>query len=415
MAAEDFKIYGYRWVVLAVFMGVIAVNQLAWITFAPITSVSAKYYGVDDLSIGLLSMSFMIVYIIVSIPASWVIDTYGFRMAVSIGALLTGVFGLTRSLAGDNYTLVLISQIGIAVGQPFILNALTKVAARWFPILERATASGLGSLAMYLGIAIGMMLTPWLVLNYSINSMLMIYGITALVAAVFFLIFAREHPPTPASPPGQEERSLVFDGLKQMMRMRDFLLLLVIFFIGLGVFNSVTTWIEDILRPRGFSILQAGVIGGLMVVGGILGALVLPLLSDRYRRRVPFIIISLAAATLGLVGIAFLENYTLLLLSAFVMGFFLLSAGPIGFQYGAEITYPAPEGTSNGMLLMMGQISGIIFILGMDSFKNPDTGSMNASLLVLAGLMLVGILLATRLKEAPLLVGDVSNGENADD
>ena len=406
MSTENFKIYGYRWVVLAVFMGVIAVNQLAWITFAPITGVAAKNYGVSDLSIGLLSMSFMIVYIIVSIPASWVIDTYGFRIAVSIGAILTGVFGLTRGLVGDNYTLVLISQIGIAIGQPFILNALTKVAARWFPILERATASGLGSLAMYLGIVIGMMVTPWLVLNYSINTMLLFYGIAALVAAGFFLIFSREHPPTPASPPGQEERSLVFDGLKQMMRMRDFLLLLAIFFIGLGVFNSVTTWIEDILRPRGFSILQAGVIGGLMVVGGILGALVLPLLSDRYRKRVPFIILSLAAATLGLVGIAFLDNYTLLMLSAFVMGFFLLSAGPIGFQYGAEITYPAPEGTSNGMLLMMGQISGIIFILGMDSFKNQQTGSMTASLLVLAGLMLIGLLLATRLKEAKLLVGD---------
>jgi MFS family permease len=406
MSTENFKIYGYRWVVLAVFMGVIAVNQLAWITFAPITGVAAKNYGVSDLSIGLLSMSFMIVYIIVSIPASWVIDTYGFRIAVSIGAILTGVFGLTRGLVGDNYTLVLISQIGIAIGQPFILNALTKVAARWFPILERATASGLGSLAMYLGIVIGMMVTPWLVLNYSINTMLLFYGIAALVAAGFFLVFSREHPPTPASPPGQEERSLVFDGLKQMMRMRDFLLLLAIFFIGLGVFNSVTTWIEDILRPRGFSILQAGVIGGLMVVGGILGALVLPLLSDRYRKRVPFIILSLAAATLGLVGIAFLDNYTLLMLSAFVMGFFLLSAGPIGFQYGAEITYPAPEGTSNGMLLMMGQISGIIFILGMDSFKNQQTGTMTASLLVLAGLMLIGLLLATRLKEAKLLVGD---------
>jgi MFS family permease len=413
MTSESFKIYSYRWIVLIVFMGAIAVNQLAWITFAPITGVAATYYGVSDLSIGLLSMSFMIVYIFVSIPASWVIDTYGFRLAVSIGALLTGVFGLTRGLAGQNYTLVLISQIGIAVGQPFILNALTKVAARWFPILERATASGLGSLAMYLGIVIGMMLTPWLVLNSSINNMLLIYGVIAMVAAVLFLIFSRERPPTPASPPGQEERSLVFDGLKQMMRMRDFILLLAIFFIGLGVFNSVTTWIEDILRPRGFSILQAGVIGGLMVVGGILGALVIPLLSDRYRRRVPFIVFSLAAATLGLVGIAFLENYTLLLVSAFVMGFFLLSAGPVGFQYGAEITYPAPEGTSNGMLLMMGQISGIIFILGMDSFKNPETGSMSASLLVLAGLMLIGLLLATRLKEAQLLVGDVSMDETS--
>lgn len=412
MTSESFKIYNYRWIVLIVFMGAIAVNQLAWITFAPITGVAAKYYGVSDLRIGLLSMSFMIVYIFVSIPASWVIDTYGFRLAVSIGALLTGVFGLTRGLAGQNYTLVLISQIGIAVGQPFILNALTKVAARWFPILERVTASGLGSLAMYLGIVIGMMLTPWLVLNSSINNMLLIYGVIAMVAAVLFLIFSREHPPTPASPPGQEERSLVFDGLKQMIRMRDFILLLAIFFIGLGVFNSVTTWIEDILRPRGFSIIQAGVVGGLMVVGGILGALVIPLLSDRYRRRVPFIVFSLASATLGLVGIAFIENYTLLLLSAFVMGFFLLSAGPVGFQYGAEITYPAPEGTSNGMLLMMGQISGIIFILGMDSFKNPETGSMSASLLVLAGLMLIGLLLASRLKEAQLLVGEVSMDEN---
>jgi MFS family permease len=413
MTAESFKIYGYRWVVLVVFMGVIAANQLAWITFAPITGVAAKYYGVSDLSIGLLSMSFMIVYIFVSIPASWTIDTYGFKVAVGIGAVLTGIFGLIRGLAAGNYTLVLISQIGIAVGQPFILNAITKVAARWYPIQERATASGLGSLAMYMGIVLGMMLTPYLVLRSGINNMLLVYGGAALITGALFLIFAREHPPTPASPPGKEERSLVFDGLKQMIRMRDFILLMVIFFIGLGVFNSVTTWIEDILRPRGFSILQAGVVGGLMVIGGILGALVLPALSDRYRKRVPFIILSLAAATLGLLGIAYVENYSLLLLSAFMMGFFLLSAGPIGFQYGAEITYPAPEGTSNGMLLLMGQISGIIFILGMDSFKNPDTGSMAASLLLLSGLMVIGLLLSTRLTESTLLAPESSDEVSA--
>ena len=85
MTKEGFKIYGYRWAVLMVFMAAIAVNQLLWITFAPITGVAAKYYGVSDLSIGLLSMSFMIVYIFVSIPASWVIDTYGFRIAVGAG------------------------------------------------------------------------------------------------------------------------------------------------------------------------------------------------------------------------------------------------------------------------------------------------------------------------------------------
>ena len=134
MEQISFKVYGYRWVVLLAFMLVVVVNQLLWITFAPITSSAAKYYGVSDLSIGLLSMSFMIVYIIISIPASWAIDTYGIRVAVGIGAALTGIFGLLRGLWAVDYTLVLISQIGIAVGQPFILNAITKVAARWFPI-----------------------------------------------------------------------------------------------------------------------------------------------------------------------------------------------------------------------------------------------------------------------------------------
>jgi cyanate permease len=406
MAADnDLKIYSYRWVVLAVFMAAILVNQLAWITFAPITGVAAKYYGVSDLSIGLLSMSFMVVYLFVSIPASWVIDTRGFRLGVGIGAALTGVFGLLRGLAGSSYTLVLVAQIGIAAGQPFILNALTKVAARWFPLRERATATGLGTLAMYFGIVAGMALTPILVVRVGIASMLMFYGIFALLAAIVFLIFAREHPPTPANPPGQEERSLVFDGLKHMLRMRDFILLMVIFFFGLGVFNSVTTWIEDILRPRGFSILQAGAVGGLMVFAGILGALIMPLLSDHYRRRVPFIILALVASALGLVGITFASSYALLLLSAFVMGFFLLSAGPIGFQYGAEITFPAPEGTSNGMLLLMGQISGILFILGMDALKDPASGSMTNSLVLLAGLLVLAVLCSTRLKESTLLGG----------
>jgi len=105
-------------------------------------------------------------------------------------------------------------------------------------------------------------------------------------------------------------------------------------------------------------------------------------------------------ATLGLVGVTFATGYWLLLASAFIFGFFLLSAGPLGFQYGAEVTHPTPEGTSNGLLLLMGQISGIIFILGLDSFKSPETGSMTSPLIVLIGLMVLCLLISTRLKEA---------------
>jgi MFS family permease len=169
MAKSEYRIYRRRWLMLAVYMLMVAVNQLLWITFAPITGDSAGYYGVTDLQIGILSMCFMIVYIVVSIPASWIIDKYGIRKGVGIGAVFTGVFGLVRGLAGPDYRLVLIAQVGIAVGQPFILNAITRLASKWFPMEERATASGLGTLAMYIGILGGMILTPYLIIGSGIG------------------------------------------------------------------------------------------------------------------------------------------------------------------------------------------------------------------------------------------------------
>jgi MFS family permease len=400
MNQDTFKVYGYRWIVLLAFMAIVAVNQLLWITFAAITSEAMRFYKVSDLAIGLLSLSFMVVYLLASFPASWVIDTYGIRIGVGIGAVLTGIFGLVRGLVAANYTWVLVAQIAIAVGQPFLLNAITTIAARWFPMEERATASGLGSLAIYLGILIGLALTPYLALRSGMASMLLVYGIVSLFAMLVFFVFTRERPPSPPCPPDQESRSLMLDGLRKMIRQRDFILLMAIFFVGLGAFNAITTWIEQILAPRGFSAIQAGNAGGAMIFGGILGALILPMLSDRSRRRVPFLVFAVIGATLGLIGLTYVTHPVWLLISSFIFGFFLLSAGPLGFQYGAEITYPAPEGTSNGLLLLMGQISGILFILALDAFKSPQTGSMTQPLLVLIALMLIALILSTRLQEA---------------
>ncbi len=136
-----------------------------------------------------------------------------------------------------------------------------------------------------------------------------------------------------------------------------------------------------------------------MIFGGLLGAVALPLLSDRVHKRVPFILLAVVGATAGLAGLTYATTYAVLLVFSFLFGFFLLSAGPIGFQYGAEMTYPAPEGTSNGLLLLMGQISGILFILGMDAFKAPASGSMSLPLLVLIVLMLLAMILGTQLHE----------------
>ena len=257
-----YKVYNYRWVILAVFMFINITIQMLWISYAPITSLAAEYYGTTDLKIGYLSMAFMIAYIPLSIPISWLIDTSGYRLAVSIGAILMGVFGVVRGLAGDNYGLVLASTIGIAIAQPFLLNAWTTVPAKWFSIDERATMVGLITFSSLLGTGIGMVVPPILVEGGILIAQLqLIFGGIAAFSAVLFVLLARENPPTPPCEAGQEERALMLDGLKHALTVKPFWFYLFVSFVGLGIFNGVTTWVEKIIQPRGFTPTDAGTLG----------------------------------------------------------------------------------------------------------------------------------------------------------
>ena len=398
--AEKYKLYGYRWVVLTAFMLINLIMQTLWITYAPITGLAATFYGVSDLQIGLFSMTFMIAFIPLSIPVSWVIDTYGFRLAVNIGAILMGVFGVVRGLAGANYNLVLWSTIGIAIAQPFLLNAWTTVPAKWFAIEERATAVGLITLANLVGTALGLVLTPILLESMSIPNVQLMYGVVSAGFAVLFLVLAREKPATPPCAPGQEVRSLMLDGLKHALKVRPFWFGLAISFVGLGIFNGVTTWIEAMIRPRGFTPGDAGTLGALMIVGGVIGAVVIPALSDKQRMRQRYLYVAFIGAMPGMVGLTFATSAWLLFTSAFVMGFFLVSAMPIAMQYAAEITHPTPEGTSNGLMQLVGQ-AAVVFVYIMEALKTAE-GSFTPALLLAIGLLVVSVAMVTQMKDAKL-------------
>ena len=402
----EHRLYGYRWVVLAAFMLVNVTIQILWISYASITGPAAEFYGVSDLQIGLLAMVFMIAFIPLSIPASWAIDTYGFRVAVGFGVALMGVFGLLRGLAGANYGLVLGATIGIAVAQPFLLNAWTTVPAKWFPIEGRATAVGLVTLGNLVGTALGLVLTPMLIESMPLPTVQLIYGAVAAASSVAFLVLAREKPPTPPGEPGSEVRALALEGLRHALKVRPFLLMLAVALIGLGIFNGVNTWIENIIRPRGFTPTDAGALGAVMVLGGLVGAVVLPALSDRQHRRQRYLMIAVVGAIPGLLGLTFATAAPLLFGSAFVLGFFLVSALPIGMQYSAEITYPTPEATSNGLIQLFGQ-GAVVFVYVMEAMK-ADDGSFTPSLLLAVGLLVVSAGLVTRMRDPDVVLEQAS-------
>ncbi|HOO72807.1 MAG TPA: MFS transporter [Spirochaetota bacterium] len=402
MNAKEIILYPYRWVVLAVFFLITVVIEIQWLAFAPVAREAREFYGVSAFQVDLLSILFMAVFLVMCVPASYVIDKKGIRIGIGLGAAMTGVFSVLKGVFAHDFTMILACQFFLALAQPFILNATTKVAVRWFPVNERATAVGIATLAQFVAIILVMMATPFLIKGaapgeYNFSNMLIIYGAAAAVVSVLVLLLLKENPPTPPDIITHEESFHFFEEMRKLLKKPDTIKVLGLFFIGLGIFNALSTCIDQLCEQKGLTVEQTGMVGGIMFIAGIVGALTLPTLSDKQGKRKPYIILAMALMIPGVAGLAYATDYTTVLISSAIMGFFLLGAGaPVGFQYGAEVSYPSPESITQGLILLTGQISGIIFILIVNSAG--IAAFMTASVVLSLGALAISLIL----RESPL-------------
>jgi MFS family permease len=389
----------YRWVVLTVYFLLTVVIEIQWLTFAPAARQARLAYGATALQIDLLSIVFMACSLVICIPASYCIGRFGIRRGIGLGAVLTGGFALLKAMGGASYAVVFAAQLGLGLAQPFITNGATAVAAKWFLPNQRATAVGLATLAQFVGFIIANLATPRLIqpagATYDLQPMLWIYDGVTVAATAAFLLLMREAPAAlPGAPEVQAEPPA---GLRNLLRNRDMLLSIVLFWIGLGMFNALTTSIDQLSEVKGFSSRQTGEIMGVLFAAGIVGALILPTWSDRARRRRPFIVAAIGLVAPAILGMALATDYYFMLASAALFGVFLLgAAGPIGFQYAAEVGRPAPESLSQGILLLAGQVSGILFVVGM------NVAGMQNFMYAFVAMSVFNFILAWRLRESPI-------------
>jgi MFS family permease len=400
MADSRVTLYPWRWVVLAAFMLINVMVQVLWICYAPVATIAAAAYGVGRADVDLLANLFLLIYLPIAIPAAWAIDTFGFKKAVGFGALLMAVFGVVRAVFPLSYSAALVGTIGISIGQPFLLNAFTKLAAEWFPQKQRATITGVIFLSLFLGIGLGESLSPSMVAAYGFGGMQLAYGIAAAAATALFLVFARAKPPTPASPPGEEVRALVLDGLKRMLKNRNVYILSLALFLGSGIVNGVFTLIDGFGREKSLTIDQGVLLTSLLLLGGIVGSVVIPGLSDGIRRRKPVLLAGLFVGVLATIGLALGSGFVFEAVAFFFLGFCVTGMTPVAYQYGAEITHPAPEGTSNGIFALVVQASGLLIVL-MDALRGAFNDSYIPSFAGLAILLAGSGIFMFSLKESP--------------
>ena len=99
---EKIKTYWWRWVVLAVFTAIVAVNSTIWNTFGSVADVVKCYYGVSDFWVNSLSMVFMLTYLVLILPGLWLINAVGLRATVVIAASCNAIgTGLRMAAVGE--------------------------------------------------------------------------------------------------------------------------------------------------------------------------------------------------------------------------------------------------------------------------------------------------------------------------
>ena len=98
-----------------------------------------------------------------------------------------------------------------------------------------------------------------------------------------------------------------------------------------------------------------------------------------------------------MIGLTFATSQWLLFLSAFELGFFLVSAMPVSMQYAAEVTHPTPEGTSNSLIQLFGQ-GAVVFVYVMEALKTAE-GSFTPSLLLAIGLIFLSLVFISQMKD----------------
>ena len=118
--------------IVTIFCLLAFVNGVCWVVVSPISVSVGRAYGQSDAVVSIIPMCYMVIYTFVNFPSNWVIDVRGIKKGIVVGAVVTSLGAAIRCLITYNFFFTIAGQILCGIAQPFILNAPTKIAVRWF-------------------------------------------------------------------------------------------------------------------------------------------------------------------------------------------------------------------------------------------------------------------------------------------
>jgi sugar phosphate permease len=333
---------------------------------AVITQELMAEFALTAAALGNLSALYFYAYVAIQIPTGVLVDHWGPRRVLTMGALLAAAGTLMFALASA-YPVVGTGRLLIGAGVGVAFVSMLKLATHWVPASRFALISGLalacGSLGgisagVPLRLAVDTLGWRWVMLGAGIAS--------ALLAIATWLV-VRDDPRergfrSYSGATRASKRHSMLGGIREVFRYRNVWLN----FIGCGAITGPMLafgglWGVPFLSSQyGLSIAQAAFVTSVMLVAWAFGSPIAGALSDRmHRRKLPILVGGGLAAVLWAVLI-YVPGLPYPVLIMVMIGLGLASGVVvIGFAFCKESAPPTLAGTVSGVANMGNMIGGM--------------------------------------------------------
>ncbi len=392
---------GYRWALLALlvgFWGLVGINRLGIQFLFPF--IRSEFH-LTVAQISLLVVGTSLTWAFSSWASGWLSDRYGRKRVLVPGALFACVTTMAQGVAWNFLSLFVIRDligIGDGVGWP---NGQSTLAEE-VPAERRAAAAGAFTAGYpFFGAVIGGLIMAPMALALGWRWVFPILGGVFLFVVIGLWIVMRE--PKRTVRPGRLDWRNLFGAV----RNRNVLVLMLIQSGALGWLQiGVVLNVLFLTLVLHTSVVTAGQIVAAAGVGGIMGTLLLPALSD-YIGRKPAILLGglLSALTLGLYILGHFPlgvSVALLVANAFFQGVII----PLGSATCvAELCGEESRATAMGSVNFVGVIVGTFVLPFAAGLVADRFGLSTAFLIAVACIGIAGLLVLAIPETAPRVLG----------
>src|SRR5258706_5224729 len=186
----------YRWVICALLFFATTINYMDRQVLGILAPTLQKDIGWSEAQYGAIVSWFTLAYAIGYLGAGRLMDKIGTRLGFAMSIVIWSLAAIAHSFA-RTVTGFGLARAALGVGESGNFPASIKTVAEWFPVRERAFATGIFNAGSNIGAIVTPLVVPWIALTWGWRAAFIATGALGFAWLLFWLpIYRRpeEHP-----------------------------------------------------------------------------------------------------------------------------------------------------------------------------------------------------------------------------